>query len=33
MELEGAKFDFQKVIDIDWKPFMDSIGTPHGHFH
>ena len=31
--LEDAKFDFRKVIDIDWEPFMDSIGTPRGYFH
>lgn len=31
--LEDAKFEFRKVIDIDWKPFIDSIGTPQGYFH
>ena len=30
--LEDAKFDFQKVIAIDWKPFIDRIGTPDGFF-
>lgn len=28
--LEDAEFDFQKVIDIDWKPFIAKIGTPAG---
>lgn len=30
--LEDAEFDFQKVIDIDWKPFIERIGTPDGFF-
>ena len=30
--LEEAAFDFRKVMDIDWKPFMDKIGRPDGFF-
>lgn len=30
--LERYNFDFSKVIDIDWKPFIDKIGTPDGFF-
>ena len=30
--LEEAEFDFQKVIDLDWKPFIEQIGTPDGYF-
>ena len=31
-ELEESGFDFQSVIDIDWKPFIDRIGTPDGYY-
>ena len=30
--LEENGFQFEKVIDIDWKPFTDKIGTPDGFF-
>ena len=30
--LEDAQFDFRKVIDIDWRPLIDQIGTPAGYF-
>lgn len=30
--LEEHEFVFEKVIDIDWKPFTDIIGTPDSFF-
>lgn len=30
--LEENDFDFGKVIEIDWSPFIDKIGTPDGFF-
>lgn len=30
--LEETAFDFKKVIDIDWRPFVDTISTPGGYF-
>ena len=30
--LEDSGFDFRSVIDIDWEPFVDRIGTPDGDF-
>ena len=30
--LEEHSFEFKRVIDIDWKPFTDKIGTPDGFF-
>lgn len=30
--LEEHEFAFEEVIDIDWKPFIEKIGTPDGFF-
>lgn len=30
--LEEAEFKFEKVIELDWEPFIKKIGTPDGFF-